>query len=98
MTDSPDPILRAGDGRTDNDREREAEAIADAALRAAPGILTNVVAVLAGLAGLLSGAKVIAIQHLERPHDERDNPGLGQWDSYVRVMDQDDHDEPAGNA
>jgi hypothetical protein len=84
--------------RTDADRQREAEALADQALTAAPGMLSAVVEIVTGLAGLMTGRKVIAVQHIERPHDERDNPGLGQWDSYVRVLDQDDADDTAGNA
>lgn len=83
--------------RTDADREADATALADQALKAGPGLLTNLGEVVAGLAGLLTGRKVIAIQHIERPHAERDDPGLNQSDTYVRVMDQDD-DGPAGTA
>lgn len=79
------------------ERQRQDRELAAQARKAGPSLLANVVAVVAGLAALLSGRTTIAIQHVERPHDEREDAGLGQWDSYVKVIPADD-DEPAGSA
>lgn len=81
MTDTErDPILKAGES------EAGREAMHDRAE-------VQAFAVLDAIHGLLTGRKVIAVQHVERPAEERENPGLGQWDSYVRVLDADDDDD-----
>lgn len=73
-------------------RAAQADALGDAALAAGPSALTAGVEVLKGLADLLTGRKVISVQAIERPVEDRDNAGAGQWDFYARVLDQ----EPEG--
>ena len=78
--------------RTNHDEEIEAKGreLGEKALIAAPAILDHAMTIIATLAGLCSGAKVIAVQSVERPPEHRDNPAHGHTDHYVRVIDADD--------
>lgn len=77
---------------------RQKAAIEALALQVAPAILSGAGEIVTGLADLLTGRTTIAIQSIERPVEEREDAGLGQWDHYVRVIQADDADETAGQA
>lgn len=79
--------------RTEADREREGVELLDKALAAGPSLISSLGTIAAGVAALISGEKAIAIQHIERPPEDREDAGLGQWDSYVRVIEPNDSDE-----
>lgn len=84
--------------RTEADREREGVELLDKALAAGPSLISSLATIAAGLAAIVTGDKVIALQHIERPIEDREDAGLGQWDTYVRVIEPDDGDDTAGEA
>lgn len=73
--------------RTEADREREGVELLDKALSAGPSLISSLATIAAGVAAILSGEKVVALQHIERPVEDREDAGLGQWDTFARVID-----------